>query len=248
MFTGVPFGLYNMPSHFQRVMQFIFNQVPATFPYFDNIPFGSKSWSEHATHTFAIIDICNQHNLRIKPSSVKIGQAQMDCLGHLLTARGISISPLKLIKIQEWPRPRTGKQLASFLGLITFVRQHVRHFAELTSEFDTLKRNTSDIEWTPSRIHAFNTIRHAIAHAPVLQFPDFSKPFYLATDASCSGIGGVLYQPDEGTTKISRRTTLLGSAPRNSTLVSSGTRHTRRSSTLSCIAFDSSTITSGDTN
>jgi transposase InsO family protein len=197
MFTGCPFGLSQMPSHFQRVMQYVCSDIAATFPYFDNIPFASNTWEEHATHTYAILDTCNNFNLRIKPSSVKIGQAQLNCLGHLLTADGIAISPPKLIAIQEWPLPRNGKQLASFLGLITFVRQHVRHFSDLTAEFDTLKRCKGDIEWTSTRIDQFNLIRKAIAHAPLLHFPDFNKPFYLATDASCVGIGGVLYQPSE---------------------------------------------------
>ena len=96
----------------------------------------------------------------------------------------------------DWPQPVTGKQLASFLGLITFVRQHVRHFADLTAELEALKRTKGNITWTPSLEHAFNTVRHAIAHAPLLCFPDFNKPFYIATDASCLGIGGVLYQPN----------------------------------------------------
>ena len=197
MFIGCPFGLYNMPPHFQRIIQFVFSGVPATFPYFDNIPYGSRTWDEHETHTYAILDLCNRYNLRIKPSSIKIGQAELNCLGHRLTATGISISPDKLIKIAEWPRPRTGKQMASFLGLITFIRQHVRHFAALTSEFDTLKRSTTDIEWTLARIHQFETIKHAVTHAPQLRFPNFNTPFYLATDASCVGIGGVLYQPSD---------------------------------------------------
>lgn len=197
MFTCCPFGLSVMPSHFQRIMSFVFRDLPFTFPYFDNIPFGSHSWKEHAAHTQAIIDCLNSYNLRIKPSSVKIGQAQLNCLGHLLTDSGIAISPDKLSKIKDWPMPKTGKQLASFLGLITFVRQHVRHFADITAGLEAVKRNKGDIEWTPQLIKSFQLIRHAIAHAPLLSFPDFNKAFYVATDASCLGIGGVLYQPTE---------------------------------------------------
>ena len=197
MFVGCPFGLRDMPSHFQRIVIYVFYTVTATIPYFDNLPFGSHTWEEHAIHVYAILQLCNKYNLRIKPSSIKIGQAQLQCLGHLLTSEGIGISPEKLVKIQEFPRPRTGKQLASFLGLITFVRQHVRHFADLTAEFESIKRTAADIDWTPERIHTFELIRRAITQAPLLLFPDFNKTFYLATDASCVGVGGVLYQPTE---------------------------------------------------
>ena len=196
MFAACPFGLSVMPSHFQRIMSYVFRDLPFTFPYFDNIPFGSRSWKEHAAHTQAIVERLNHYNLRIKPSSVKIGQAQLNCLGHLLTEAGVAISPDKLSKIQDWPLPKTGKQLASFLGLITFVRQHVRHFADMTAGLEALKRTKGDINWTPELLKSFELVRHAIAHAPLLRFPDFNKPFYVATDASCLGIGGVLYQPD----------------------------------------------------
>jgi RNase H-like domain found in reverse transcriptase/Chromo (CHRromatin Organisation MOdifier) domain/Reverse transcriptase (RNA-dependent DNA polymerase)/Integrase zinc binding domain/Integrase core domain len=195
MFVGCPFGLRDMPSHFQRVVTHVFHDIRATLPYFDNIPFGSHTWEEHALHVHSIIALCNKYNLRIKPSSVKIGQSQLNCLGHLLTSQGIAVSPDKIIKIQEYSLPRTGKQLASFLGLVTFVRQHVRHFADLTAEFESIKRSSTEIDWTPQRKHMFDLLRHAIAHSPVLLFPDFNKTFYLATDASCVGIGGVLYQP-----------------------------------------------------
>jgi len=197
MFVACPFGLCNMPSHFQRIIQYVFRDIPATIPYFDNIPFGSHDWEEHATHVYAIIETCNRYNLKIKPSSIKIGQAQLNCLGHLVTPKGISISHDKLVRVQEWPLPRSGKQLASFLGLITFIRQHIRHFADLTAEFESLKRSTGPIEWTPERLYKLKLLQQAITQAPLLVFPDFSKTFYIATDASCLGIGGVLYQPSE---------------------------------------------------
>jgi hypothetical protein len=195
MFVGCPFGLLNMPSHFQRIISFVLSDMPFTMPYFDNIPFGSTSWNLHATHTLAIIQRLNHYNLRLKPSSVKIGQSELNCLGHRVTGEGIGISNEKLEKIREWPRPQTGKQLASFLGLITFVRHHVRHFADITANLESIKRTKGDIKWTPELTKSFELIRHAISRAPVLMFPDFNKPFYLATDASNVGIGGVLYQP-----------------------------------------------------
>ena len=196
MFVGCPFGLLNMPSHFQRIMSYVFSGMDFTMPYFDNIPFGSQNWEEHSRHIKIILTRLNQLNLRIKPNSVKIGLSELNCLGHRVSSTGIGIANDKLSKILEWPRPVTGKQLASFLGLITFVRHHVRHFADVTAELEAIKRTKGNINWTPSLIESFELIRQAIANAPTLVYPDFNKPFYLATDASNLGIGGVLYQPN----------------------------------------------------
>ena len=51
-------------------------------------------------------------------------------------------------------------------------------------------------------VHNFDLIKQTVLRSPLLKFPDFNQPFYLATDASQLGIGGVLYQPKAGTHEI----------------------------------------------
>ena len=197
MFVGAPFGLCLLPSHFQRAASGIVSDFPFTFAYLDNIPFASKTWEDHKEHALCIIHRLTQCNLKIKPSSVKFGHAQMKCLGHVITSRGIDMDPEKRVQIREWPMPTTGKQLQSFLGFAQFVRDHVRHFAELTAPLEAVK-NENELVWTDTMRQAFESTKDAVSRAPLLQFPDFSRPFYVATDASNVGVGGVLYQPRDG--------------------------------------------------
>ena len=44
---------------------------------------------------------------------------------------------------------------------------------------------------------SFDTLCERLCCAPVSAYPDFRKPFILDTDASNSGIGGVLSQIDD---------------------------------------------------
>ena len=49
-------------------------------------------------------------------------------------------------------------------------------------------------KWTLECQHSFEELKYKLTTAPVLAYPDFSKPFILDTDASDFGIGGVLSQ------------------------------------------------------
>ena len=63
----------------------------------------------------------------------------LKCLGHIISIHGVSIDPEKLQAVRDWPLPATGAELQSFLGLCSFLRQHVRHFAELTGPLEEIK-------------------------------------------------------------------------------------------------------------
>jgi hypothetical protein len=192
--VGVPFGLKIVPSHFQRVISKILYGLDFTKPYMDNIPFGSPDWETHKQQALAIIRRLTEHNLKIKPASVKLGHSHMRCLGHLVSSAGIGIDPKKLDMIPEWPRPKTGKDLMSFLGFVTFIRDHVRHVADLTGPLEAIK-NSKTLVWNDSLEQAFTLTKKAVMTAPFLQYPDFTRPFHVATDASNTGVGGVLFQP-----------------------------------------------------
>ena len=193
-FVGCPFGIACLPSVFQRVMSHTFSNLLFTFPYLDNLPFASKDWSSHEAHAKAIISRLNDVNLKIKPSSVKLGQSRIAILGHVISSQGVSVHPDKVKQIESWPLPSTGKQLQSFLGFVTFIRSHIRHISDLSAGLESIK-NHKAIDWNDVLRNDFEIIKQAVANAPFLKLPDFNQRFAIATDASNSGVGGVLYQP-----------------------------------------------------
>ena len=54
-------------------------------------------------------------------------------------------------------------------------------------------------EWKEEHEQAFQSLKDALVTAPVLGYPDYTKPFMLETDASLKGLGAVLSQrSDDG--------------------------------------------------
>jgi len=196
MFQGCPYGIKHIPSHFQRFITHLFIDMPYVYPYIDNIVFASKNWADHELHAKAIIERLTSVDLTIKPASVNLGNTEIRILGHVIDQNGIRIDPEKKRIILEWPKPKTGAELASFLGLGTYLRDHVRHYADITAYLETAKKQKV-IEWNDLLNDQWKLVKRAFSNAPYLKFPDFNNRFAFATDASNTGIGGILYQPDD---------------------------------------------------
>lgn len=66
----------------------------------------------------------------------------------------------------------------------------------------TEKKN-APFDWTTACQKAFDDLRKCLVSAPIIAYPDFSKPFILDTDASNVGKGAILSQiQDSGTESV----------------------------------------------
>jgi hypothetical protein len=200
-FCGVPFGLIFMSSFVHRFVSYKFSDMAFVISFVDNIAFGSNTWQDHRDQLVRILTRCNELNLRVKTSAIKVGYTRMRCLGFIVSQKGIHVDPRKMDIISNWKRPETGAGMQSFLGTASFVRSHIRHYADISAPLEAVK-NDKIIQWNDTLERHFIQLKEAILRSPLLNFPDFNRPFYLATDASNLGVGGVLYQPANGEVDI----------------------------------------------
>jgi hypothetical protein len=123
----------------------------------------------------------------------------LDVLGHEVSCRGRSVAASKKNKVLEWPTPQTASHILQFLGLCSFVRMFIEHFAIVASPLRKLTRKGAEWSWTEACEAAFNELKRIVGLDITLKDLDYSKGgIRLAVDSSEFGAGGVLSQEEEG--------------------------------------------------
>ena len=192
----MPFGLANAPSIFQNAMNTILKvHIAAGYclVYLDDILIFSPSMKDHILHVDAVLATLDSASLYCQPAKCLWAQTELKYLGHIISAKGLQPDPSKVAVVKDWPRPLDKGQLRSFLGLTNYFKKFIPHYSTLAAPLTHL---TKDIpyEWTSSQDSAFTALKACLINAPTLAIPDDSLTFQVYTDASISGVGGVLIQ------------------------------------------------------
>ena len=114
-----------------------------------------------------------------------------------MSKKGVLPSKKNLEAVAECLPPDTYTKVKSFVGLVDHYRHLIKGFANIaTPLYDLTSRENKDkksehLDLPPEACEAFDHLKSACLQAPILSFPDFSKPFLFA---SGKGLGAVLSQ------------------------------------------------------
>ncbi|KAL7294769.1 hypothetical protein TKK_0011896 [Trichogramma kaykai] len=78
-----------------------------------------------------------------------------------------------------------------------YYRRFIQDFSKIAKPLHDLTKKGNKFDWSRECETSFQTLKDCLISAPILIFPDFTKPFILTTDASDLAIGAVLSQEKE---------------------------------------------------
>ncbi|XP_076038313.1 uncharacterized protein LOC143023610 [Oratosquilla oratoria] len=190
----MPFGMTNAPATFQRLMNIITEDIPGCVTYLDDVVVYSDTWQDHLDRLTLLFDKLVSANLVLNLTKCEFVQAKVHYLGYVIGQGELAPPQAKVEAILRIPVPQTKKEICSFVGTIAFYRMFIYNFSSLIAPLTDLLKKGAKFQWTESCNTAFVQAKSLLCTAPVLQAPDFSKPFSLYCDASNIGVGAVLLQ------------------------------------------------------
>jgi len=115
-------------------------------------------------------------------------------LGHVIGPTGVRPDEKRVKAVKDFPEPKTTRELKGFLGLAGYYRRFVPNFSKVAKPLTELLKKNVPYDWNEKAEAAFVTLKTLLTTEPLLQYPDFTRPFVLTTDASNDAIGAVLSQ------------------------------------------------------
>ena len=116
----------------------------------------------------------------------------------MLPDNGASASAYKVKVVNNYPIPRSPKEVRAFLCLASFYRRLVPNVGESRMPLTKLTRKNQEFVRGPGQQEAFGNLKTKLCTTPVLAYPNFDLPFILTTDASKVAVAAILSQEQDG--------------------------------------------------
>jgi hypothetical protein len=148
-YTVMSFGLTNAPAYFMCLMNKVFMEYLDKFVvvFVDDILIFSKT-EEHKKHLIMVLEKLRSNQLYAKFSKREFWLTKVAFLGHVISARGVSVDPGKVKDVLNWRPSTNASEIWSFFGLAGYYRRFIKDFSKIAKPMTRLLEKSKDFDWT----------------------------------------------------------------------------------------------------
>ena len=118
-------------------------------------------------------------------------------MGHIISNNGMKPDPDKIDAITRMPTPKNKGDLLRIIGMLNYLSPFCQNLSSVIEPLRALTKDGVEFQWSELQNAAFHKVKKLISSSPTLMYNDLQKPVVLQVDASESGLGGALLQPNK---------------------------------------------------
>lgn len=207
-YQRLPQGFKHSPHIFNRVLKEDLGDIGQEITskvcqYVDDIIISSVDKETCHKDSTRLLQILAERGHKVSQKKLQYVQEKVVYLGQSITHGHKSISDSHLEAIRTAPKPRTVREMMTFLGIAGYSSAWIEEYARLSGPLRAMIKETGNdqlhakLTWTQDGDLAFETIKQKMQEAPALALPNYSRNFVLYVSNSPGGrfACGVLCQP-----------------------------------------------------
>ena len=164
------FGMCNSPATFQLMMDRISTTMidrKLVIIYMDNILIFTATKEELKQIIKMVLEKLWENDLFLKAKKCKFKKTKIKYLGMIIEEGQITMDPIKLSGIRDWPTPTTMKQVWSFLGFGNFYRKFISHYSDIAKPLNNSTKKDRKFEWTEDTQQSFDNLKKWFTEEPI---------------------------------------------------------------------------------
>ena len=199
-FKRLPFGLNVAPAIFTRVMQEVLRpllKLGFVKNYLDDVIIFAPDYETLLQRINLTFTRLTEMGVKLNVSKCHFAQTRIKFLGHIVSEKGVEVSPENVEAVQKMVEPKTTREVRRFIGMCSFYRKFIPNFAKIAAPLTTLQSKLVKFVWSPECQEAFDTLKSKLITTPILTKAKMQREFELHTDASEYHVGAVLMQRED---------------------------------------------------
>ena len=195
-FKRMPFGAKMSQDVFQMKTDLIMELCPGVISIHDNIVVYGVSEEDHDANLVNLLSVAQIEGLVLNSKKLELKRPRVSFFGAEYSADGMHPCPKKIQGITEMTPPMDKQQLASFIGMVTYMGNFVPHLSHHTEPLRAMLKQEAVFAWDEMANASFQKIKDLIAKSATkpLHYYDQRKPVTVQVDASQRGLGTCLLQ------------------------------------------------------
>ena len=182
---------------FQIKMDLIMERCPGVISIHDDIVVYGVSNEDHDANLINLLIVAQVEGLVLNSKKLQLKCRRVSYFTAEYSADGMHPCPKKIQGITEMtPTPIDKQQLASFIGMVTYMGNFMPHLSHHTEPLRAMLKQEAVFAWDEMANASFQKIKDLIAKTATkpLRYYDSTKPVTVQADASQRGLGTCLLQ------------------------------------------------------
>lgn len=196
-YIKMPFGYCHSPSIFKRYIREIFKELieqGKILIYIDDILIATETIEENLEILREVFKIMVENLLFLRIDKCSFLNKEIKYLGYLVNVEGIRPSRESVQAIDDFPVPRSFKELRAFLGMVSYFRRYIKNFSVIAAPLYSLLKKDAIFSMGPDHINICENLKNYLSSQPVLAIYSPFTETQLHTDACSLGFGAVVIQ------------------------------------------------------